>query len=202
MLVRLKPRGQIYRHFDRGDYYQVRDRFHVMLHSPEGCWLECGDERWVTRTGQIVWFDNKSPYEEGNPSDQWSVRLIVDILPKPRPPVPSAFKNFALMKAGVDVGPLLEELDSQPQLWDADTADRATSAYSVRRATSRCAGPGADSRWCETNRLASEPSHSLCRSLSADLRVGRTGRAGTWRRSLTGERGSTQPARKGLPACR
>ena len=48
MLVRLRPRGQIYRHIDRGDYYHVRHRFHVMLNSPEGCWLECGDERWAT----------------------------------------------------------------------------------------------------------------------------------------------------------
>jgi Aspartyl/Asparaginyl beta-hydroxylase len=134
MLVRLKPRGQIYRHIDRGDYYQVRHRFHVMLHAPEDCWLECGDERWVIRTGQIVWFDNKCPYEEGNPSDEWSVRLIVDILPKPRPPVPSPFKNFALMKPGVDAGPLLEEIDAQPELWDADT--RRQSNIRVQRETS------------------------------------------------------------------
>ena len=134
MLVRLKPRGQIYRHIDRGDYYQVRHRFHVMLNSPEGCWLECGDERWATRTGQIIWFDNKCPYEEGNPSGEWSVRMIVDILPQVRPPIPSRFKNFALMKAGVDVGPMLEEIDGQPQLWDADTR-RQTNIH-VQRETS------------------------------------------------------------------
>ena len=134
MLVRLKPRGQIYRHIDRGDYYQVRHRFHVMLNSPEGCWLECGGERWATRTGQILWFDNKCPYEEGNPSGEWSVRMIVDILPQVRPPIPSRFKNFALMKAGVDVGPMLEEIDGQPQLWDADTR-RQTNIH-VQRETS------------------------------------------------------------------
>ena len=134
MLVRLRPRGQIYRHIDRGDYYQVRHRFHVMLNSPEGCWLECGGERWATHTGQIVWFDNKCPYEEGNPTGDWSVRLIVDLLPKARPPIPSRFKNFALMKAGVDVGPMLEEIDGQPQLWDADT--RRQTNVQVQRETS------------------------------------------------------------------
>ena len=134
MLVRLRPRGQIYRHIDRGDYYHVRHRFHVMLNSPEGCWLECGGERWATRTGQIIWFDNKCPYEEGNPSGEWSVRMIVDILPQVRPPIPSRFKNFALMKAGVDVGPMLEEIDGQPQLWDADT--RRQTNIQVQRETS------------------------------------------------------------------
>ena len=105
-----------------------------MLNSPEGCWLECGGERRATRTGQIIWFDNKCPYEEGNPSGEWSVRMIVDILPPVRPPIPSRFKNFALMKAGVDVGPMLEEIDGQPQLWDADTR-RQTNIH-VQRETS------------------------------------------------------------------
>ncbi len=134
MLVRLRPRGKIYRHVDRGDYYQVRHRFHFMLDSPEGCWLECGGERWPTRTGQIVWFDNKCPYEEENPTGEWSVRLIVDLLPRVRPPIPSRFKNFALMNAGVDVGPMLEEIDGQPQLWDADT--RRQTNIQVQRETS------------------------------------------------------------------
>jgi len=134
MLVRLRPGGQIYRHIDRGDYYQVRHRFHVMLHYPEGCWLECGGERWATNTGQIVWFDNKCPYEEANPTGDWSVRLIVDLLPGARPPIASHFKNFALMKAGVDVGPMLEEIDGQPQLWDADT--RRQTNIQVQRETS------------------------------------------------------------------
>ncbi len=106
----------------------------MLLNAPEGCWLECGDERWEPRTGQILWFDNKCPYEEGNPSSEWSVRLIVDILPQVRPPIPSRFKNFALMKAGVDVGPMLEEIDRQPQLWDADT--RRQTNTQVQRETS------------------------------------------------------------------
>jgi aspartyl/asparaginyl beta-hydroxylase (cupin superfamily) len=134
MLVRLRPGGQVYRHVDRGDYYLVRHRFHVMLNAPEGCWLECGGQRWATRTGQIIGFDNKCPYEEGNPSGEWSVRLIVDILPHARPPIPARFENFALMKAGVDVGPMLEEIDGQPQLWDADT--RRQTNIQVQRETS------------------------------------------------------------------
>jgi aspartyl/asparaginyl beta-hydroxylase (cupin superfamily) len=134
LLVRLKPGGKVYRHIDQGDYYRVRHRFHVMLNSPEGCWLECGDERWETRTGQIVWFDNKCPYEEGNPTGEWSVRMIVDFLPRARPPIASQFKNFALMKVGVDVGPMLEEIDGQPQLWDADT--RRQTNIQVQRETS------------------------------------------------------------------
>lgn len=134
MLVRLKPNGRIHRHVDRGDYYRVRHRFHVMLESPEGCWLECDGERWATETGQIIWFDNKCPYEEGNPTREWSVRLIVDVLPKAQPPIPSPFDNFALMREGVDVRPMLEEIDAQPDLWDADT--RRQTNIQVQRETS------------------------------------------------------------------
>ncbi len=134
MLVRLRPGGEVHLHVDRGDYYHVRHRFHVMLHSPEGCWLECGGERRATRTGEILWFDNKCSYEEGNPGGEWSVRMIVDILPQARPPIASRYKNFALMKAGIDVGPMLEEIDGQPQLWDADTRRQAN--IQVQRETS------------------------------------------------------------------
>jgi Aspartyl/Asparaginyl beta-hydroxylase len=134
MLVRLKPHAQIYRHVDEGDYYRVRHRFHVILSSPAGCWLECGGQRVETGAGQVVWFDNKSPYEEGNPSGEWSVRMIVDILPPVQAPIPSPFKNFALMKAGVDVAPLLAEIDGQPEIWDADTR-RQTNIH-VQRETS------------------------------------------------------------------
>ena len=88
----------------------------------------------ATHTGQIVWFDNKTPYEEGNPTGEWSVRLIIDVLPRARPPIPSPFKNFALMNAGVDVGPMLEELHRQPQLWHADT--RRQTNVQVQRETS------------------------------------------------------------------
>ena len=134
ILVRLKPYSQIHRHVDKGDYYRVRHRLHVMLDAPDGCWLECGEVRWPTRAGQVIWFDNKRQYEEGNPSGEWSVRLIVDILPRERPPIPSRFKHFALMQAGVEVGPMLAEIDGQPELWDADT--RRQSNIHVQRETS------------------------------------------------------------------
>ena len=163
MLVRLKPRAEVDRHVDTGDYYRVRHRYHVMLSAPEGSWLECGAERWPTHTGQVIWFDNKSPYAEGNPSEQWSVRLIVDILPPARPPIPSRFKNFALIKAGIEVGPLLDELDRQPELWDADTR-RQTNIH-VQRETSNIPDSGhieANSRRYQPDQLAPVSPHAFC----------------------------------------
>lgn len=78
-LVRLAPRGRVYRHIDHGDYYRVRDRFHLILHSPRGSLLNAGEE-WVRmHEGECWWFDNKQPHEAYNDSDDWRIHLIFDI---------------------------------------------------------------------------------------------------------------------------
>jgi hypothetical protein len=118
LLVRLKPGGRIDAHVDKGAYYQVRHRLHVMLSAGDGTYLRCGAARLETKAGQLFWFDNKEVYEEANPGSGWSVRLIVDVLPEPRPPFGvSPYRNFALLRSGIDVGPLLAELDAKPELW-------------------------------------------------------------------------------------
>ena len=41
-IVRLAPRGRVYRHTDKGEYYRVRDRYHLVLHKGSrpgvACW--------------------------------------------------------------------------------------------------------------------------------------------------------------------
>jgi hypothetical protein len=83
-LVRLQPRGQIYEHVDEGEYYKVRDRYHLVLRSPGGSEMLCGDERVVFREGELWWFDNKSPHEAFNHSDEPRTHLIFDVLPRRR----------------------------------------------------------------------------------------------------------------------
>lgn len=79
-IVRLAPRGRVYRHTDKGEYYRVRDRYHLVLHSPAGSLLGAGEE-WVRmQPGECWWFNNKAPHEAINEADDWRIHLIFDVL--------------------------------------------------------------------------------------------------------------------------
>ncbi len=80
-LVALQPRGWVRPHVDAGAYYRIRDRFHLVLHSPGGSPLTCGDETIVMRTGELWAFDNKTRHDARNPTDEPRVHLIFDVLP-------------------------------------------------------------------------------------------------------------------------
>lgn len=78
-LVRLAPHGRVYRHIDQGEYYRVRDRYHLVLSSPAGSVLGAGNE-WVRmQEGELWWFNNKVPHEAYNESDEWRIHLIFDL---------------------------------------------------------------------------------------------------------------------------
>ncbi|MBF2088128.1 MAG: aspartyl/asparaginyl beta-hydroxylase domain-containing protein [Synechococcales cyanobacterium K44_A2020_017] len=79
-VVRLAPYGRVYRHIDHGDYYRVRDRYHLVLKSEAGSVLGAGNE-WVRmQEGELWWFNNKAPHEAYNESSDWRVHLIFDVL--------------------------------------------------------------------------------------------------------------------------
>ena len=78
MFVRLRPHGQVYRHIDHGSYYALRRRYHLVIDSPGGSRLTCGDEV-VMREGELWEFDNKKPHEAFNPTDTPRVHLIFDL---------------------------------------------------------------------------------------------------------------------------
>jgi len=79
-VVRLAPQGRVYRHIDHGDYYQMRDRYHLVLKSTTGSVLGAADE-WVRmHEGELWWFNNKAPHEAYNESNDWRVHLIFDVL--------------------------------------------------------------------------------------------------------------------------
>jgi hypothetical protein len=82
MYVRLAPHRQVYRHTDVGEYYLVRDRYHLVLSSAGGSPLTSGRERRVLHEGELWWFDNKLPHEAFNESDAWRIHLIFDLLPR------------------------------------------------------------------------------------------------------------------------
>lgn len=80
-LVRLAPKGRVYPHIDHGEYYRVRDRYHLVLHSATGSVLSAGGE-WVRLyPGECWWFNNKESHEAYNESDDWRIHLIFDVKP-------------------------------------------------------------------------------------------------------------------------
>ncbi len=81
-LVNLPSGSRVYSHIDRGEYYKIRDRYHLILQSgPEGSYLKSGDEDVRMKPGELWWFDNKQSHESYNDSDQDRIHLIFDLLP-------------------------------------------------------------------------------------------------------------------------
>jgi orotate phosphoribosyltransferase len=81
LIAKLQPQGQVYRHHDHGEYYRIRDRYHLVIYSLLGSPMTCGDETVTMRQGEVWWFDNKKPHEAFNRSDDDRIHLIFDLLP-------------------------------------------------------------------------------------------------------------------------
>ena len=80
-IVRLMPGRRVYPHIDRGQYYKVRDRYHLVLRSAAGSYLKSGDEEVRMREGELWWFDNKAMHEAYNDGDAERIHMIFDLLP-------------------------------------------------------------------------------------------------------------------------
>lgn len=79
-LVSLPAGRRVYPHIDRGEYYRVRDRHHLVLRSTDGSWLRAGDEEITMRQGELWWFDNKALHEAWNTGSEDRIHLIFDVL--------------------------------------------------------------------------------------------------------------------------
>lgn len=79
-IVSLPPGHRVYPHIDRGEYYRVRNRYHLVLQS-EGSWMRAGDEDVRLKTGELWWFDNKAEHEAMNDGSKDRIHLIFDLLP-------------------------------------------------------------------------------------------------------------------------
>src|SRR6185312_11770638 len=80
-LVRLKPGGKVYEHIDEGEYYKKRNRYHLVLQSPNGSVLNSGGENVTMRNGELWWFDNKKMHSALNYGDDWRIHIIFDMQP-------------------------------------------------------------------------------------------------------------------------
>lgn len=83
-IVRLMPGRRVYPHIDRGEYYRLRDRYHLVLRSAAGSYLKSGNETVRMREGELWWFDNKQVHEAYNDGEHARVHLIFDLLPPSR----------------------------------------------------------------------------------------------------------------------
>jgi len=80
-LVLLPAGRRVYPHIDRGRYYQLHDRYHLVLRSSSGSWLRAGDEEVRMREGELWWFDNRQIHEARNDGSEDRIHLIFDLLP-------------------------------------------------------------------------------------------------------------------------
>lgn len=79
-LVLLPAGRRVYPHVDRGEYYKLRERFHLVLSSADGSWLRAGEEEVTMREGELWWFDNKAMHEAWNKGARDRIHLIFDVL--------------------------------------------------------------------------------------------------------------------------
>lgn len=68
-------------HVDRGEYYRLRDRYHLVIRSEKGSVLNAGGESVRMREGELWWFDNKALHDACNDSGDDRIHLIFDLLP-------------------------------------------------------------------------------------------------------------------------
>jgi hypothetical protein len=81
-IVCLPAGRRVYSHIDRGEYYRLRNRYHLVLKSTHGSWLKAADEEVRMGEGQLWWFDNDQPHEAFNDGDEDRIHMIFDLLPQ------------------------------------------------------------------------------------------------------------------------
>lgn len=80
-IVCLPAGRKVYPHIDRGEYYRLRGRYHMILKSPAGSWMRAGNEEIRMQEGELWWFDNDQMHEAHNDGDEDRVHIIFDLLP-------------------------------------------------------------------------------------------------------------------------
>ena len=83
-IVCLPAGRRVYSHIDRGEYYRLRNRYHLVLKSTHGSWLKAADEEIRMGEGELWWFDNDQPHEAFNDGDEDRIHMIFDLLPMAR----------------------------------------------------------------------------------------------------------------------
>lgn len=83
-IVCLPAGRRVYPHIDRGEYYRLRNRYHLVLRSVDGSWLKTANEEVRMQEGELWWFDNGQMHEAHNDGEHDRIHLIFDLLPRAR----------------------------------------------------------------------------------------------------------------------
>ena len=78
-LARIPAGHQVYRHYDKGKYYLLRDRYHLVLKS-EGSRMVVNDVSVLWHQGEVWWFNNKQPHEAYNETGVERIHVIFDVI--------------------------------------------------------------------------------------------------------------------------
>lgn len=81
-IVCLPAGRRVYPHIDRGAYYRLSKRYHLVLKSTDGSWLKAADEEVRMQEGELWWFDNDQMHEAMNDGAEDRIHLIFDLLPR------------------------------------------------------------------------------------------------------------------------
>lgn len=79
-IVTLAPKKQVYPHIDFGEYYDIRNRYHLVLYS-RGSKMVTGGYEKTFYEGELFYFNNHLTHEAYNESDEERIHLIFDLLP-------------------------------------------------------------------------------------------------------------------------
>jgi quercetin dioxygenase-like cupin family protein len=79
MVIKLKPGGRIAPHVDEGGYALATARFHLVIATNPGAWLEAGGERVHMAAGELWWFDKHAPHRGANEGATDRVHMVIDL---------------------------------------------------------------------------------------------------------------------------
>ncbi len=108
-IVKLRPNGRVFAHVDRGLYYLVRDRCHLVLKAKRGSLMRCENQESVWQSGEVWWFNNHVTHEAYNDSDDDRIHVIFDILPQRNYSLSQYLQQFVRAKVRQLNGPLRVE---------------------------------------------------------------------------------------------
>jgi aspartyl/asparaginyl beta-hydroxylase (cupin superfamily) len=83
-IAKMIPGGSIYPHKDPCKYFELHDRYHIVLQTNDGVSFSCGDDEATTETvrfdtGELWVFSNKVTHWAQNNGDTDRIHIIIDI---------------------------------------------------------------------------------------------------------------------------
>jgi hypothetical protein len=92
----LPPGREVTPHIDHGEYYKVRNRYHIVVQSKNGSIFNSGDERATLHEGEMWYMNNKQVHSVKNIGDSPRIHLIFDTLPENHFSLKEKIINLAL----------------------------------------------------------------------------------------------------------